>query len=214
MQNTQGRRRGAASRTRAMGAVAAVAVAASCGLDSTGTAGPPVTAVTVAPATVTVEVDSTFQFHATVTGEDGATLEGRQVFWDVSDPDVVTVNADGRATARAPGTARVAASAEGVPGFADVAVRLPQVQTVDVTPSSAQLAIGDDVQLTATPRSAHGTALSGRKITWKTSDDHVATVSKDGLVHARFPGTATITATCDGVNGTALISVSLFGPGR
>src|SRR2546427_13142024 len=64
------------------------------------------------------------------------------------------------------------------------------------------------VQLTATPRGANGLPLSGRLVTWASSAPGMAAVSTGGLVTGVASGAATITATSEGKNGTAAISVA------
>src|SRR5207248_2038671 len=80
--------------------------------------------------------------------------------------------------------------------------------SVAVSPSSATLQVGQTSQLTATPKDANGTALSGRTIAWSSGNTTVATVSTSGLVTANAAGSATITATSEGQNGTAAITVT------
>lgn len=80
------------------------------------------------------------------------------------------------------------------------------VSSVTVTPSTFQISsIGGTQQLTATilPSSAQAT------VSWSSSDTSVATVSESGLVTSVAVGTATITATADGVTGTAACTVAL-----
>src|SRR5207302_234077 len=82
------------------------------------------------------------------------------------------------------------------------------VATVSVSPATANVLIGATVQLTATPKDANGTPLSGRVVTWASNNQAVATVSASGLVTAQAVGTATITATSEGKSGTAAITVT------
>ncbi len=81
------------------------------------------------------------------------------------------------------------------------------VAAVDVTPASASVPVGGTVQLTATPKDASGSPLSGRVVTWASSDAAVATVNESGLVTAVELGSATITATSEGQGGTATVTV-------
>lgn len=62
------------------------------------------------------------------------------------------------------------------------------------------------VQLSAQPRSATGAVLD-RPVTWTSSDNAIATVSATGLVTGVAPGPVTITATSEGVGGSALMSI-------
>src|SRR5207253_11222040 len=58
------------------------------------------------------------------------------------------------------------------------------------------------------PRDAGGTPLSGRTVTWSSSNTAVATVSNSGLVSAVTPGSATITAASEGKSGTSSVTVT------
>src|SRR5207247_1650440 len=81
------------------------------------------------------------------------------------------------------------------------------VATVDVTPATANVTVGGTVQLVATPRDANGTPLSGRSVSWTSSNTGVASVTGSGLVTGVGAGSATITATSEGKNGTSAITV-------
>jgi alpha-tubulin suppressor-like RCC1 family protein len=65
---------------------------------------------------------------------------------------------------------------------------------------------GSTAGLTATTLDVAGKVLTGRTVTWTTSDPAVATVSQPGLVTGVAPGTATITATSEGKSGTSAIT--------
>jgi hypothetical protein len=78
-----------------------------------------------------------------------------------------------------------------------------KVRSIAVSPSSATVAVGATVQLTATATPA-GSATT---FTWVSSDAAVATVSITGLVTAVASGTATISASAGGKTGTSLITV-------
>src|SRR5204863_513261 len=82
------------------------------------------------------------------------------------------------------------------------------VATVDLTPATATVQAGQTVQLTATPKDSNGNVLSGRTVTWTSSNTSVATVSTSGLVSGVTPGSATITATSEGKSGTASVTVT------
>jgi hypothetical protein len=82
------------------------------------------------------------------------------------------------------------------------------VASVEVSPDSASVAVGGSVQLTATPKDAEGQPLSGRTVTWATNAPQVATISGTGLVTGVAPGTATISATSEGIRGTSSVTVT------
>src|SRR6266540_2282050 len=82
------------------------------------------------------------------------------------------------------------------------------VAAVTVSPAAASVPVGQTLPLTATPKDASGQPLSGRVVTWATSNATLASVSSAGLVTGIVAGTATITATSEGQSGTAAITVS------
>src|SRR5438445_4107398 len=82
------------------------------------------------------------------------------------------------------------------------------VASVTVSPASASVSVGQTVQLTATPKDANGTALTGAVVTWSSNNAAVATVSGSGLVTAVAAGSVTSTATSGGISGPAAITVT------
>jgi hypothetical protein len=86
------------------------------------------------------------------------------------------------------------------------------VASVTVTPGSASIASGNTVQLSAVTRDASGNVLTGRSVSWASSNTAVATISSSGLVTGVGAGSATITATSEGKSGTAAITVTASPP--
>src|SRR5213594_1086663 len=168
----------------------------------------PVAAVSVTPATATIGVGQTAQYAAITRDAFGNPLGGRTVTWSSSNPAVATVNGAGQATAVAVGAATLTATSEGKSGTAALTVTNVPVASVAVSPASASVQVGQTVQLAATPRDANGNPLSGRAVSWASSNTAVATVSGSGLVTGVTAGSATITATSEGQGGTATITVS------
>lgn len=82
------------------------------------------------------------------------------------------------------------------------------VSTISISPSSVSVAAGGTVQLSATLRDASGNLLTGRTVSWATSDSTIARVSSTGLVTGVASGTAGITATSEGKSATAIVLVS------
>src|SRR5439155_7465722 len=112
-------------------------------------------------------------------------------------------------TGKVAGSATITATSEGRSGASAITVTAPPppvpVASVAVTPPSASVDEGKTVQLTATPKDANGTPLSGRVVTWVSSNTTVATVSASGLVTGKVAGSATITATSEGHSGSAAL---------
>ncbi len=90
-----------------------------------------------------------------------------------------------------------------------VTVAAVPVASVTVSPAAPSVQVGQTIQLTATPQDAIGNALSGRVVTWATSNAAVATVNPSGLLTGVGTGSAAITATSEGQSGTAIATVSI-----
>jgi uncharacterized protein YjdB len=76
-----------------------------------------------------------------------------------------------------------------------------------VVPRNATLGAGQVVQLKATMRDEFGDALTGVTVSWRSSDDVVATVSSRGDVLGRTAGRAVITASAIGKTQISTILV-------
>ena len=165
----------------------------------------PVTSVTVAgDAAMTVDGEQTLT--ATVAPADAT---DKTVTWKSSDATVATVDANGKVVAKKAGEVTITATAGGVSGtlkitVSDKAPTVIPVQSVTVT-GKQELVEGASTTLTATVAPADAT---DKTVTWKSSDESVATVDKDGVVTAKKAGTVTITATAGGVSGTLHITVT------
>jgi uncharacterized protein YjdB len=168
----------------------------------------PVATVTVSPPTATVVVLGTTTLTTVLKDANGNVLTGRVVTWSSSNPLVATVSSAGVVSGVIPGTATITATSEGKSGTSVITVTLAPVATVTVAPASASVASGSTAQFTATLKDANGNVLTGRTVTWASSNTGVATVSSSGLSTALLVGTATITATSEGKSGSGTISVT------
>src|SRR5438093_3520891 len=168
---------------------------------------PPVASVSVSPASVSVLPTQTVQLTATTLDSTGAVLTGRTVTWSSSSTGVATVSGNGLVTGVAAGSATITATSEGHGGTAVIAVTNAPVASVSVSPASGSVTAGQTAQLTAILKDANGNLLSGRIVTWGSSNTAVASVNGSGLVTGVVAGSATITATSEGQSGRAALTV-------
>jgi uncharacterized protein YjdB len=194
---------------RRMTAMATVVASLSCGGDVAGPSGARVATVTVQPSSTSLAIGSNLPLQATARDADGNVLVGRRIFFASNDENVATVTSDGVVTARAIGTAQIAASSEGQSAIAVVNVTQRPVATVTVLPSTAQLTVGGSVTLSAATFDSDGNLLSNRTVLWSSSNTNVATVDAQGIVQGRGLGSATISATSEGKTGSATANVTL-----
>jgi len=181
------------------------------------TPGARVATVEVTPPTATVPVGQTVQLTATPQDSSDAALPDRPVTWTSDNPAVVSVDVNGLATGKTPGSATITATSEGKSGVSYISVtEIPSVPVASVTvsPPTATVEVDQTVQLTATPKDANGSPLTGRTVTWSSSATAVAIVNGSGLVTGRASGAATITATSEGQRGTAEVTVTARPQGR
>src|SRR5207245_1844695 len=164
----------------------------------------PVAAVTVSPATATVFVGATTPLKDAA----GNVLTGRTVAWATSSSAVATVSTSGLVTGVAVGAATITATSEGQTGTAAVTVSSVPVASVTVSPATATVFVGATTQLTATPKDAVGNVLTGRVISWTSSNAALATVSASGPVAGAAVGLVTRTATSEGQSETAAVTVA------
>jgi hypothetical protein len=81
------------------------------------------------------------------------------------------------------------------------------VVSVIVDPPYGRIEAGETVQLGASLRDETGVELSGGGVTWQSLAPSIATVTSSGLVLPVAPGGAVITASSEGSQGAALITV-------
>ncbi len=164
--------------------------------------------VTVAPVSAVVPQGQTTQLAVTVTDTSGTLMTGQTVAWTSSNGAVAAVNGSGLVSAAVPGLAKITATSGDQSDTSEITVTSVPVAVMAVTPSSASVAVGATVQLTATPKDASGYPLSGKTVTWASGNSTVATVSQSGLVTAATVGSAAITATSDGQSDSSSVTVA------
>jgi trimeric autotransporter adhesin len=176
------------------------------GLASITVAKTPVSSVVLLPDRVSTSIGTTTKLTATAYDAGQNVLPDRGFVWTTSDAAVATVD-NGLVTTKAQGTATITATAEGKSDATVFTVSPGAVAKVSITPSSISMVVGDKQPLAASAQDASGTVLTGRTVTWASSNTQAVTVT-DGEITAVGAGTAHITATIDGVSGAADVTVT------
>ncbi len=197
--------------TARLGPLGLGVLCASCGGASDHASPGPVTAtvraVAVTPDTVVVLEGQQTTAAATPRDASGATVGGRSVVWAVQDTTVASVGASGVVTARRAGRTTLSATVDGVSGSAAVLVTPIPVATIAISLPAPTLVAGQSEQATVVTRDGSGAALTGRAVSYASSDTTVATVNTTGYVTAVAPGTVVLTATSETRAGTVALSV-------
>jgi uncharacterized protein YjdB len=175
-----------------------------------------VASVVITPANPSIMVGNEVQFTAVMKNAQGTVLSGKSVTWGSSNYLVgYQMNMTGLINGRSAGTSVISATSEGVTGTTVLTVGAPaaSVAYVGVTPTPSTIAVNGTVQLSAQLRDGSGNILTGRTITWSSANAAIASVSASGLVTGKSAGTTTVSATADGVSGSATVNVTGTGGG-
>ena len=204
---------------RVVVAMAALAVATAFACEKPVKLTDPVTSslarLIVSPKVLTLEQNQAAEFMAVGLTSSGDTANVA-VSWSVSSGSVTDTSTNrGRHYGRyktGSDTGKVKVVATGNPGgtsdTAVVTVTPAPVASVTLNPTSTTVLVGQTAQLSATTTDSAGNVLSGRTVTWVSSNASVATVSASGLVTGVGLGSATITATSEGQSNTASVTVT------
>ncbi|MXX68733.1 MAG: hypothetical protein F4Y74_07220 [Gemmatimonadales bacterium] len=164
--------------------------------------------VDVSPAADTLTaLGDTLRLTAEAVDANGHAVADAEFMWSSTDGSVVTVDADGLATAVDNGSADISATSDGASGSASLVVA-QRTAAVEISPPMATLTPSDTLRLTATAADANGHAVAGATFAWTSSDTAIASVDSTGLVEALAEGMATITAASGGAEGATDITVS------
>ena len=168
-----------------------------------------VDSVAVEPAEVELEVDESIQLETALydANQNPVPSDQRMITWSSSDPEVAPVDEQGLVRGEAPGTATITASSEDASGTSQVTVVSDRIETVEVIPSYVELPVGETAQLTATARDSDGNVVEVETFEWTSSAPVVSSVDADGLITGHELGQATVTATAEGVSGSATVEV-------
>lgn len=132
----------------------------------------------------------------------------KKVIWTSSNKKVATVSSSGKVKAKKNGKAKITAKLKGtkVKVTCKIIVGTP-VSSVKLNKRTATLKAGEKLRLTAAVSPKKATT---KKVTYKSSQASVASVSASGVVTALRPGTAKITATtADGTGKSAVCNIKV-----
>lgn len=179
-----------------------------CGSDAPPSP-PAVAAVRVTGAANTLLVGASMQLMAMPVSATGEPITGRAVSWTTSNPSTATVTPAGLVTGVAPGDVSITGTVDAVRGSFALSVTAPAtVASVRIVAPSNTVQYEGTLQLSAEALTAAGALVTGRVVTWRTSNAAIANISSNGLVTGVSLGSATITATIDGIPATVSITVA------
>ena len=166
-----------------------------------------VTGVTLNKTVLSLETGASETLTATVTPEDAT---NKNVTWKSSDESVATVDASGKVTGVKAGEATITVTTEdgGKTATCKVTVSDKEINVtgVQLNKTETSLLVGGSETLVATILPENAT---NKNVTWKSSDESVATVDASGKVTGVKAGEATITVTTEDGGKTATCKVTV-----
>lgn len=155
--------------------------------------------------TASLTVGSTLQLKSSVSGYDSSVTDNQlQISWSSGKQDTASVSAQGLVTAHKAGKAVITATAvlksAGHTYTASSSCTVTVANTITINKKKLTLYTCQTGALSAK------TTSSGT-VKWRSSNKSVVTVSKQGNLKPKKSGTATITATVDGVSDSCKVTV-------
>lgn len=152
----------------------------------------------------TIQSGGQYQLSAIITPSDAS----KSLRWTSSNPNVATVNNNGLVTGRSSGTSTITCTTtDGSNLSASCTITVAQLITSISMQGSLEMNTGNTYRLSVSISPASAT---GKSLKWNSSNGNVATVSSDGTVTAKSPGTANITCvTTDGSKKSATCTVTV-----
>lgn len=198
----------------------AALLAVACGSDSTGPdcdaiAAALVSRIEVQPATATVNLGDSVRLTPMAFSCSGALPSITAFEWQSSDPSLAVVSSEGVVHALHSGRVRISASVQNKSGDANLTTRPVPVDSVFVAPDTAAIVLGQSSLLTAHTFDAQGREITGRAVTWSSSNPSIVSVDSTGTITGNFlGGPVTVTATVEGAAASSVVTVGLLGAPR
>ena len=175
--------------------------------------------IAIAPASLSVPAGVTSKLTATGTYDDTSTKDvTADATWVSADPTIATVGNTGATAGQVTGvkannSTTVTATLNGITSPAvTVTVTTATLASIAVAPATANVTAGKTQAFTATGTYSDKTTIDiTASVTWSSSAINIAEVSNaagsNGLATSLRQGTTTITATLNGMTGTATLTV-------
>ena len=161
----------------------------------------------MSPPTATIVRQGTQQLTAALEDAHHNALNGPSIAWSTDAPEVATVSATGLVSAVSAGTATITAESDGKIGTAIITVTPTPVAVVNVSLAVSSIIAGQTTQASAATLDGDGNPLTGRSISWTSTNTGVATVSPTGVMTSIAAGTTAIVAASEGKSGQAQLTV-------
>jgi len=182
---------------------------------------PPVpAAVSITPPSPTVRIGEQLHVTAVVLTADGQVIEGHEITWSSQRPWLASIQAgetNGHAviTGVAAGAATIVARGAGLEKGIELTVTAaePVPATLEISPSAMTVQEGDQSAVRAVLRTADGSVIEGRPVTWESRVPATASVAAidvpgHAVVSAHQAGSTTVIARAEGLEASIPVAVT------
>jgi trimeric autotransporter adhesin len=177
------------------------------GTGSLSVVAPQQISIAVTPATVQMASGTTALLTTTGTFNGGTQNATTLVIWTSSAPNIATVDYQtGLVSALAPGQSTITATLGSTTSTAQLTVTNASLTSITISPVPS-MPLGSSQQFTASGNFSDGTNQSLPTVNWSSSNTAIVAIDNAGVANATGAGSATITATLDGVSGTTNVTV-------
>ena len=159
--------------------------------------------VDISPETVSLAVGETLDFSAQAYNSDDVVITGLVPRWHIAESSMATVDESGTVQALLPGSVVLVAVMGGKPGYAQITITESRSLSLTATLPVSTVLSGTSVPIEV---NVNGLAPQGR-VRFNSSNNRVATVDRDGTLHAKDPGSATITIRTANTNTSVDVDV-------
>lgn len=160
--------------------------------------------VEISPGSASLKVGETANFSAKAYDADDEAVTGLETRWHIAESSVATIDESGAVRGLAPGSAVVVAIMGGKPGYAEITVErggsTQLVASVPVSPILSGTSVPIEVMVNG--------SIPEDRIRFLSSNVAVATVDRDGRIHARSPGSFTLTIRTAGATASMDLEVA------
>ncbi len=137
-----------------------------------------------------------------VTLDIAASLKDKTITWKSSDETVATIDANGKITSLKKGSTDISATVEGITSNI-ISINVVEGFFISITNRELLEGITEEAKITIDK------TLEGQTVTWKSSDETVATIDANGKITAKTAGTTTISAEINSnISNTITITVN------
>jgi trimeric autotransporter adhesin len=163
----------------------------------------------ITPATAQIANQTSTQLAVAGTYTDGTTQDLTSlVTWSSSTPAVATVGyQNGVVTGLSAGQSTITATLGSATSTAAVTLTNATLQSITVLPANPSVTLGNTQQFTATGNFSDNSIQPLLGAVWSSSNLSVAPINTAGLASTLSSGSATITATLNGVSGSTTLTV-------